>query len=355
MRILFYIEHFKEIGGAENYAILLCKELMERGHEIHVVCKDGDESKGIRLYKEFYNIKDVLKRVRPDISFDWGLFERANISRLGGGIHKIFINHALYSYPWYIRPIKRLLYKTGRHKKKMSHQEYVLNSASTFYIAPSRLIKRHAIKYGIPENRVTVLHNGINLNRFTLEDGGALRNKMRESWKIKKEEVVFLFIAHNLRLKNLALLKRVFEKLYKNYPEIRLIVVGKKRPNFKAPYLTYVGPIQDMRRIYAAGDVLLHPSYFDTFGSVVIEAMASCLPVIVSRFTGASEIVEDGGAVLPVIGNRVEELWTDSIKLMLDKELRLDKGYKARLVAEKHDFSSYMDKIEEIITSESQK
>ena len=118
MIILFYIEHFKEIGGAENYAVSLCRELSNRGHKLHIVCKDGDRLDGIKIYNEFHNIKGILKRVKHDISLDWGLFERADISRLGGGIHKFFIDYALYSYPIYLRPIKWILYRIGRHKKR---------------------------------------------------------------------------------------------------------------------------------------------------------------------------------------------------------------------------------------------
>ncbi len=350
MRILFYIEHFKKIGGAENYAVSLCKELSHRGYELHIVCKDGDELDGIKLYGNFHDIKGILRKVKHDISFDWGLFERADISRLGGGIHRFFIDYALYSFPPYLRPIKWILYRLGKHKKKIRHQKYVLDSPFSLYIAPSLFIKRHAIEYGISDNRITVLYNGVDLKRFMPEDKSS-RDKIRKKWGIKERDVVFLFVSHNLRLKNLRLLKKVFDELHKDFPMIKLMVVGKRKPGFRAPYLVYTGPVQDMPEIYALGDVLVHPSYFDTFGSVVIEAMASGLPVIVSRFAGASEIVEDGGIVLPVVGSEAMQLWRGSIKEMLDKELRADMGYKARLIAERYDFSSYVDRIEALIRS----
>jgi len=348
MKILFYIEYFKNMGGAENYAISLCKELKKRGHDIHVVCRDGNDIASIKIHRNFNNIKEVWKKVIPDVTFDWGLFERADISRLGGGIHKKFILYGLYTYPHYIRPIKWLLYRIGKHRKKIKQQAYVLSSQSTLYIAPSNFIKKHAVDYGIPENRIVVLYNGVDLVKFCPKNK-RFKIDQRRKWGIGEDEVVFLFVSHNLRLKNIRLLKKVFDKLFPKYSMIRLMVVGKRRPNFTAPYLIYTGAIDDMREIYAIGDVLVHPSYFDTFGSVVIEAMASGIPVIVSKFTGASEIVENGGFVLPVVENNVEEIWANTVEKMLNKRFRLELGRTAREIAEKYDFSLYVDKIEEII------
>ncbi len=345
MRILFFVEHFRSIGGAENLAVSVCKELSKRGHEIHVICKDGEEIDSIKTYKRFSNIKEIVKEIKPDLTFDWGLFEKAHLSRLGGSIHKIFLEYSLFSYPLVLRPFKWISYKLGKHRKKIKHQEYVLSSKNTIYIAPSNFVKEHCLRYGLPENRIRVIYNGVDLNRF-FPPSNEQRVMERKKWDIGINEVVFLFIAHNLKLKNIALLKKVFDKLYKKHPFVKLLVTGKRRPRFNAPYLIYTGAIQDMHKIYWVADVLVHPSYFDTFGSVVLEAMASGIPAVVSSWAGASEIVEDSGIVLPVVGKNVPVLWMQGLEKMLDKALREKMGDNARKISQKYEFISYVNKIE---------
>ena len=346
MRVLFYIEHFRRIGGGENAAISLCKELKRRGYEIYVISRDGDEIEGIRLIKGFSKIREIAEKINPDISFDWGLFERADISRLGGGIHEVFLEYDLLSRPPILRPIIRWIYlNSKKHREKIKRQEYVLEKEDTIYIAPSNFIKEHALRY-VPEERIRVIYNAVDLKRFSPAKREE-RISERRRWNIGDKEIVFLFVAHNLRLKNIGLLKKVFDKLYKRYKVIKLVVVGKRRPSFKRPYLIYTGEIADMPGIYRMADVLVHPSYFDTFGSVILEAMASGIPVISSKYTGSSEILEDSGIVLPV-GDNVEKMWEDAIEKMMDEDIRKKMGERTRSISERYDLKSYTDKIEEI-------
>jgi len=345
LKLLFYIEHFRNIGGAENLAISVCKELKKRGYRISVVSKDGEDLEGIRIYRNFSEIKEIIKKERPDVTFDWGLFERADISRLGGSIHRIFLRYSLYSYPILLRPVKWLYYRLSKkHQEKIRHQEYVLSKTDTLFICPSHFVKKHALEYGIPERNLRVIYNGVDLERFfPCEE--KRKNSEKERWGLK-DKTVFVFVAHNLRLKNIGLLKAVFDDLYRKYPEIRLLVVGKRKPSFRRPYLMWTGFMKDIRKVYTVADVLLHPSYFDTFGSVVIEAMASGIPVLVSEFCGASEIVEDGGKVLPVVGRGVKDVWKDEIERIMDKDERRIISENARRIAKKYDLISYVDKIE---------
>ena len=49
-----------------------------------------------------------------------------------------------------------------------------------------------------------------------------------------------------------------------------------------------------VERYYAAADLFLFPTFYDAFGLVVTEALASGLPVVCSREAGAAELIEDG-------------------------------------------------------------
>jgi len=70
----------------------------------------------------------------------------------------------------------------------------------------------------------------------------------------------------------------------------------------------FLGTTGHPERYYAASDAFLLPSHYDSFGMVVTEAMASALPVIVSKEAGAAELVQDGvnGLILEDFANPVE-------------------------------------------------
>ena len=62
-------------------------------------------------------------------------------------------------------------------------------------------------------------------------------------------------------------------------------------------------PTREIQKFYAAADVFVFPSYYDSFGMVVTEAMASGLPVITSKAVGASELLTDGVNGILVTGD----------------------------------------------------
>jgi UDP-glucose:(heptosyl)LPS alpha-1,3-glucosyltransferase len=123
-----------------------------------------------------------------------------------------------------------------------------------------------------------------------------------------------------------------------------LVVVGNGN---KRPYLRlakrlrvldriyFTGAVSDPERFYAAADVFVLPTLFETFGQVILEAMASGLPVIIGDGAGAAEIVASrgGGEVVVTPANPdqlamiLNQLLSDSLELR-----RL--GEEARKIAE---------------------
>jgi UDP-glucose:(heptosyl)LPS alpha-1,3-glucosyltransferase len=198
---------------------------------------------------------------------------------------------------------------------------------------------------------VHVLHNAVDTVRFDPDAVRPHREAVRRLWGVGALDVVFLFVAHNLRLKNLALLQSVFGRLYRELPEVRLVVVGKRAPGFCAPYLIYAGTTETMESFYAAADALLHPSFYDSFANVVLEAMSCALPVAVSDCSGASELIRNGenGFVLPVTGpgRGGVEAWTGVVRqLAASVEQRLALGATARDTAAAHAFPRYVTEFE---------
>jgi UDP-glucose:(heptosyl)LPS alpha-1,3-glucosyltransferase len=152
--------------------------------------------------------------------------------------------------------------------------------------------------YGIPPERVRVIHNAIDLARFVEHDRPRVRAEGRRVWGVGSDDVVAAFVAMNYRLKGLDPLLRA---LARTPARLKLVVAGSPKTG---PWrslarrlgvvdrVIFLGPVADVRRLYFAADMHVHPTYYDPCSGVVIEAMASGLPVITSRFNGAAELMK---------------------------------------------------------------
>ena len=352
MRILLSTPIFEMAGGgAENFAFRLCRALSDRGHEIHVVTDRGGPVPGISVYNGIAQIDQVLEEVHPDLSIDWGFNHAADIHRLGGGAHQYFLEHSLNAYHGLLRWYKWLRSRSPRHKAIIRKQGEMLHRPGAFFVANSRFAAEQVVAAGASPEAVAVLHNGVDTGMFRPAKGKEEVSRLRAAWGLKPSDVAVLFIAHNLLLKNFALLREVFRGLASQAPRMKLIVVGKRTPSFMPPNSVYAGELSDMVTCYQAADCLAHPTFFDSCANVVLEAMSTGLPVVASNVCGAHELVEDGksGFVLAVAGRKrkIMDQWLKKLQLLgADEAMRRRMGAAGREAMLKNDFGHYVTRLE---------
>jgi len=92
---------------------------------------------------------------------------------------------------------------------------------------------------------------------------------------------------------------------------------------------------QELSQAYASSDIFVFPSTTDTFGNVVLEAMASGVPVIVSDKGGPREIVQHGRTGLVTKARNVAELVEGVERLIDNPSIRQEMATYARSYAEK--------------------
>lgn len=87
-------------------------------------------------------------------------------------------------------------------------------------------------------------------------------------------------------------------------------------------FTLFLGPVKEMEQYYAASDIYVHPTFYDSCSLTVLEALASGLPVITSRFNGAADVIvsNKGGKILENPAD-VEEL-AESIAFYFDEDRR---------------------------------
>ena len=150
-----------------------------------------------------------------------------------------------------------------------------------------------------PESRgmLNVISPGV-----CLPDHAISKLQAREALGVEKDGSLLLFVARDFARKGLNTLLLALREMP---PEVRLLVVGNtdQIPRFRTEAETlgihqkvhFLGVLENAGMAYQAADVLVHPTLEDSFGMVVLEAMAYQLPVVVSdrTYCGASALFTD--------------------------------------------------------------
>lgn len=342
MRIGIIIEKYNPSGGAERYTELLMNELDKRGHDVILFANRWKETNEV----EFVRIPSPIKlaplriimfalyakraiiKYQPQVvlSLERTIFQ--DILRAGGGSHKNW----LQIRKQYCSYLKHLSFKINPlHLVLLYLERQAFNITNTrWIIANSQMVKQQIVEsYDFPEDRIRVIYNGVNVENFT--------PKLDKEWRPFK----IAFIGSGFERKGLSFAIQTL-KLVPN--DVELIVVGKGNIN---PYLKmaaklgvssrvkYKGFNLDVKEIFSQVHLLIHPTLYDPFANVTLEAMAAGIPVVTTPNNGGSEIIEQGlnGYVVSQTIN-VEEI-AKAIRYFMDKERWIIAAQSARKTAER--------------------
>lgn len=162
-------------------------------------------------------------------------------------------------------------------------------------------------------SRTVVIGNGVDVDRYA--PGPGLRSEIRGELGIPPEGLVALFVGHEYERKGLPV---VLDALRESGDDVHLIVVGGTvdmvRDGQRAAEargvgarVHFVGARPDPRPWFHASDVFVFPSAYESYGLVVLEALACGLPVIATPTGCVPDVVRDGetGWVTPADPERV--------------------------------------------------
>ncbi len=150
----------------------------------------------------------------------------------------------------------------------------------------------------LPETQIDLVYNAVAIEPLSTDEATAAREHWHRRLSLPGEAPLALFLAHNFPLKGLAELIRASAAGHWH-----LLVAGRGRD---APYrrraarlglaarVHFVGPQPDARPLYAAADLLAHPTWYDPCSRVVLEALCCGLPVVTTQHNGAAEVIEAG-------------------------------------------------------------
>ncbi|MDP1898485.1 MAG: glycosyltransferase family 1 protein, partial [Sulfurimicrobium sp.] len=155
---------------------------------------------------------------------------------------------------------------------------------------------RHELS-GMGFRNLQVLSRGVDTQLFHPSRWNRL---LRQSWGVGDHRLVALYVGRIAAEKNLPLLIEAFRRMQTTRPNMKLVMVGDgpERAKLQAmhPDIIFAGMrvSEDLADHYASADLFLFPSITETFGNVVLEAMASGLPVVAYDGAAAREHIRHG-------------------------------------------------------------
>ena len=188
---------------------------------------------------------------------------------------------------------------------------------------------------------------GVETSMFTPERRSVA---MRQSWMLDQaHKTVLLYVGRVSWEKNLRVLCEAYCAM--DHSHVHLVIVGDGPARgdvqnlLKDAPVTYTGYLRGMNlaTAYASADVFAFPSKSETFGQVVLEAMASGLPVVGFTAEGVRDLVTPGvvGILVEEESSRTFQLGLES--LVVNKEQRIIMGKEARTRALKYSWAEAME------------
>ena len=349
-------------GGLARHVRKLSEQLVAHGVEVHVLSR-GDESMAAEEEVGGVWVHRVREPLRPR---DLGEFvtwvEHMNADMLAAGVElgDRFDFDLVHGHDWLVAgagdhlarrfrcPLVVTIHATeyGRHqgwvdKHPQSYihgvERWMANRADRV-ITCSHYMRGHvADVYGLEEDRVTVIPNGIDpLDLQPVDDLERLRARFAAP-----DERLIVLVGRLVYEKGFQLALEALPGLIERLGDVRFLVAGSGTHEQELrdqaselgldPHGTFLGWIGDdvLHSLYRIADLCVVPSLYEPFGLVALEAMASGCPCIVADTGGLREIVpEDERVGLRFNGGDAEHLEAMVERLLTDDPLR------ERLVAE---------------------
>jgi N-acetyl-alpha-D-glucosaminyl L-malate synthase BshA len=351
----------KWLAGEEIATYNIAKYLAKRGHEVHVVTsldkglpRESTEQ-GFYVHRTSWRrvrflgfipfwlkILLLVKKIKPDIVHGQDI--------VGMGVPS-FLAKRLLKRPCIIWGRGTDVYLPGLFIRPLS--KLILRNANTV-IALTEDMKREMQK--IWNRDIFVIPNGIDLERFD----DLPRDEMRVKLQVKVDERRIIFVGRFRPDKGVTYLIKAMDIVRQRDQSARLMLVGEGPEEDSLRQLVgqlnlgscinFVGQIPNERvpQYMAAADVFVLPSLYEGFPNVVLEAMASGLPIVASKVGGLPEIVEDGQNGFLVEPKNPEQIADKILLLLRDDELtrRISRNNKEK--AKRYSWGSVVAKLEEV-------
>jgi UDP-glucose:(heptosyl)LPS alpha-1,3-glucosyltransferase len=316
-------------GGAETSTVEMARHLAALGLDVSIVCSgaasvpaETDERSPVTVRRlpcsgpsrlartvQFVGQADHVCRLEGfDIVHAVTPCLSANVYQPRGGTYVETIERSVALAH---TPVGRLLRRIGRRFNRRQRfllllERQLLNDQNPPYVAAVSEYVRRQVRSAFPQlprKRVRVVFNGVDITPLPLDRVATERAAVRNELAVEQGRPIVLFVAHNFKLKGLGELMRATATPGGRKADWLVVVAGRDSPG---PYrrlawrlgaggrVRFVGTKYPVEALYAAANVLAHPTWYDPCSRVVLEALVCGLPVVTTPWNGAVEVMRPG-------------------------------------------------------------
>jgi UDP-glucose:(heptosyl)LPS alpha-1,3-glucosyltransferase len=313
VRILIVSRPFVFHGGVERATADFLKALVAHGHDVHLLSPPGQQPiEGVtghtlalppvpgpaRVLVLPLATRLAVRRRAWDVVQSHERTLSQDVYRAGEGCHR-----------GYLEAMRGRIRRRPAYHRLLLALERRVFARTPQVVAISRLgadeIRR---RYGVPDPRLSVVYNGVDLARYHPDNRGELRGAVRAEAGLRAGDWTALFVGSGFERKGLPTALQALAAVDDHTS--RLLVLGKGDTRLYreqaaelgiAGRVVWLGARPDIERWYAAADALVLPTRYEPFGNVHLEALASGLPVVTTTAAGGAEAVtaESGAVVAP--------------------------------------------------------
>lgn len=234
----------------------------------------------------------------------------------------IYHTHFISYIKYYLRKLPFLIPFFYKHAINITHDFY--KDPNIVYTPTRQIIKELQGICKLEGSNLKLWQRGIEPELFN----PSKKDKTYLRTIVKNDNPTILFVSRLVWEKNLQALIDLYDWYEKKNRSINFVVAGdgvaRKEAEQKMPKAHFLGMIshEELAKLYASADVYFFPSDTESFGNVVIEAMASGIPCVVADGGGPKSFVRNGETGFLCPPNDVEAYWEKIQLLLKDDSLR---------------------------------
>lgn len=366
--IAVVIPKYGLVGGAEQFASELTQRLCACNEDkFHVFANRWQTSSAATRFHKVPIIS--FPKFLTTISFAYFIRRqlRENIFSLVHSHERIFAADifTLHGIPhrYWVRNVRRKKMSLYDLATAWVEKKLVEEGNCKKFIAVSNLTKDIFLKeYKVDSEKVAVINPGVDLKEYAAKDKELCRTEIREEYGFSPDEPVILFASMNFEIKGLDAIILALARLKAQNRNFKFLIAGKGNTGKYAKMARQAGITNEVRftgqvsrekliKMYLAGDMYIMLSKFDTFGMVVLEAMAAGLPVIISGNVGARDLVREGENGFVVNDTSDADYIAAKIEALLDENINRAMVQAAYHTAQQNTWDMVTAKYQEIYSS----
>jgi len=372
-------------GGLETFAMELIHGLAARGHTVDVWVPASERVRGRRFYRTLPGSTRALppKSAWQMARFHWPLsaYLRLQQRLRRYDVWQVFGAHpAAHIATGLGGRVPTVMYGFGADVQKSETFGYGLRldprlertiaesiSKMTRLVAPSQTVVDCFRELGALESRIIRIPITVDLGRF---EADATARQTRDRWAVADDRLLILTVGRNHPVKRFDLIPKVGEILRARGLKYRWLVVGAQTAKLDEqitcaglegevvpiPPIAVDPPTQGKRggiareltELYSAADCFVLPSDLETFGKVLIEAMAAGTPVVTTDAPGCRDVVEHERTGLSLPRGDAAAMASAIARLAAEPDLASALVRRGRAFAARHEIGVIARQYEEV-------